>query len=283
MTSDVNAAQIAEWNGVQGERWAAMRQETDGIVLPFGDAALTAAQPKPGERVLDVGCGCGDTTIELARRVGTGGSVLGVDISRPMLDVARELAALARLPQLAFRECDASEAALPDANDLLYSRFGVMFFGDPVAAFAHMRRALRQGGRCVFVAWRTPRDNPWMMAPLSAARAALGITPPPADPNAPGPFAFADDSRVRGILADAGFGEIDIGRFDARVSVGATIDAAVDMATRIGPTARLLREVGMEHLPTIAAAITSAFEPFVASDGGVRVPGSTWIASARNP
>jgi SAM-dependent methyltransferase len=283
MTSDVNAAQIAEWNGVQGERWAAMRQETDGIVLPFGDAALIAAGPKPGQRVIDVGCGCGDTTFELARRVGAGGSVLGVDISRPMLDVAREQAALARLPQLAFRECDASEAALPDANDLLYSRFGVMFFGDPVAAFAHMRRALRQGGRCVFVCWRTPRDNPWMMAPLSAARAALGITPPPADPSAPGPFAFADDGRVRGILADAGYGEIDIRRFDARVSVGQTMGAAVDMATRIGPTARLLREVGAEHLPTIAAAISSAIEPFVASDGSVRIPGSTWIVSSRNP
>lgn len=282
MTTD-NAAQIAEWNGVQGGRWATLRQETNGIVMPFGEAALTAAAPRPGERVIDIGCGCGDTSIDLARRVGAGGMVLGVDVSRPMLDVARELGVEAALPHLTFSECDASTAELPADTDLLYSRFGVMFFADPSAAFAHMRGALREGGRCVFACWRAPRDNPWTMVAISAARAALGIAPPPADPNAPGPYAFADAERVRGILERAGFGAIDLQRFDAPVVLGATPSAAAEALTRIGPVARLVREVGVEHQPTIAAAVEKALAPLAAPDGRVSTQGSAWIVTARNP
>ena len=168
-----NAAQIAEWNGAMGQRWAAMRQEIDRVVVPFGDAALKAAAPQPGERAIDIGCGCGDTAIEIARVVGATGSVLGIDVSQPMLAVARSRGALANCAHLAFRDGDASEAALPANIDLLFSRFGVMFFSQPSPAFSHMRKSLRAGGRCVFVCWRAPRDNPWAMTPLSAARAAL--------------------------------------------------------------------------------------------------------------
>ena len=282
MTTD-NAAQIAEWNGVQGERWAALRAQTDAIVVPFGEAAMAAAAPTSGERVIDIGCGCGDTSIDLARRVGPTGSVTGVDVSRPMLAIARELGAAEGLSHLAFRECDASSADLPGALDLLYSRFGVMFFGDPMAAFAHMRGSLRRGGRCVFVCWRAPRDNPWAMVPVSAAREALGITPPPADPHAPGPFAFADDVRVRGILESASFGAIEVRRFDASVTLGDTPRAAAEAVTRIGPVSRLLREVGVEHQPTVVDAIEKALAPHAAPDGRVQVQGSTWIISATNP
>jgi len=280
MSAD-NAEQIAEWNGVQGERWAALRQETNRIVLPFGEAALAAAAPRAGERVIDVGCGCGDTSVDLAHRVGAQGAVLGVDVSAPMLEVARDLGA--GLPHLAFRECDASDAALPLDTDLLYSRFGVMFFADPPAAFAHMRSALRPGGRCVFACWRAPRDNLWAMVPISAARAALGIAPPPTDPNAPGPFAFADDGRVRGILEAAGFDAINVERFDTTVVLGVTPRAAADAMTRIGPVARLVREVGVEHLPTVAAAVENALVPYAAGDGAVRLQGSAWIVAAANP
>ena len=280
MTTD-NAAQIAEWNGVQGERWAAMTLQTESIVLPFGAAAIAAAALQPGERVIDVGCGCGDTSIELARQVGPDGTVLGVDVSRPMLAVATERAAQAALPQLAFRECDASNADLPRDHDLLYSRFGVMFFGAPAAAFAHMRSALRPGGRVAFVCWRAPRENPWAMAPLSAARAALGVEAAPADPNAPGPFAFASEPRVHEILTEAGFGAIETRRFDAKVTLGPTPRAAAEAAARIGPTSRFIREVGSEHLPAIVDAVEKALAPLAAPDG-VHLPGSTWIVSARN-
>ena len=282
MSAD-NSEQIAEWNGALGERWVAMRQEIDHFVVPFGDAALKAAAPQPGERVIDVGCGCGDTSIELARMVGAAGAVLGIDVSQPMLAVARSRGALANAAHLAFRESDASEAALPANTDLLFSRFGVMFFSQPSPAFSHMRKSLRAGGRCVFVCWRTPRDNPWAMTPLSAARAAMGVTPAPADPNAPGPFAFADEERLRAILSGAGFGAIDVQRFDVAISLGATPRSAAERALQIGPISRLVREVGAEHLPIILDAVERALAPLAAPDGHVSLNGSTWIVSAKNP
>jgi SAM-dependent methyltransferase len=278
-----NSEQITEWNGALGERWVAMQQQIDPIVVPFGDAALKAAAPQPGERVIDIGCGCGDTTIEIAQRVGEKGAVLGVDVSKPMLDVARSRAALANHAHLDFREGDASEARLPANTDLLFSRFGVMFFSQPSPAFRHMRKSLKKGGRCVFVCWRIPRDNAWAMTPLSAARNAMGVTPAPADPNAPGPFAFADEERVRTILSDAGFGDIDVQRFDVAIPLGATPRAAAESATQIGPVSRFVREVGVEHLDIILDAVERALEPLAAPDGHVSLNGSTWIVSARNP
>ena len=282
MSAD-NSEQIAEWNGALGERWVAMRQEIDRLVVPFGNAALKAAAPQPGERAIDIGCGCGDTAIEMARMVGASGAVLGIDVSQPMLAVARSRAALANCAHVAFREGDASEAELPANTDLLFSRFGVMFFSQPAPAFSHMRKSLRAGGRCVFVCWRTPRDNPWAMTPLSAARAAMGITPAPADPDAPGPFAFADEQRLRTILSDAGFGDVDVQRFDAAISLGAAPRSAAESVVQVGPVSRLVREVGAEHLPIILDAVERALAPLAAPDGGVSLNGSTWIASATNP
>jgi SAM-dependent methyltransferase len=278
-----NSEQIAEWNGVLGQTWAAKQREIDGIVVPFGDAALKAASPQPGERVIDIGCGCGDTSIQLARMVGAAGAVLGVDVSAPMLEVARARVALEPCAQLVFREADASEAPLPAGNDLLFSRFGVMFFSQPTPAFGHLRKSLRAGGRCVFTCWGAPRDNPWAMVPLMAARETLRVTPPPVDPNAPGPFAFADEERVRTILADAGFAQIEFRRFDTELFIGATPRAAAEGSARMGPVSRLVRELGTEHLPAVLDAIERAFAPLAASDGQVKLNGSTWIVSARNP
>ena len=275
-----NAEQIAEWNGPMGKLWAERQREIDSIIVPFGAAALRAAAPQPGERVIDIGCGCGDTSIEIARMVGDTGAVLGVDVSQPMLEVARALAAQTRQAHLEFREADASEAGLPAGVDLLFSRFGVMFFNEPSPAFSHMRKSLRKGGRCVFVCWRTPRDNAWAMTPLAAARAALGITPPPADPHAPGPFAFADGERVRALLSGAGFGDIDVQRFDAAVAIGASPRQAAERALRIGPTSRLAREMGPASVPAILAAVERAFAALAAPDGRVSMEGSSWIVSA---
>lgn len=278
-----NAEQIAEWNGALGQRWAESQRETDAVVAAFGQAAMQRAAAQPGERVIDIGCGCGDTSLELARRVGEGGRVLGVDVSRPMLEVARARAAAAGLRQLDFDEADASAAPLPVGSDLLYSRFGVMFFADPVAAFVHLRAALRPGGRLVFVCWRAPRDNAWAMAPLMAARRALGITPPPADPLAPGPFAFADGERTRSILADAGFAAIELQRVDAPIRIGATPREAAEAAVRLGPTARLVREVGTDHLPAILQGIERELASQAAADGQVSLGGSTWLVSGAVP
>ena len=278
-----NSEQIAEWNGALGQRWVAMQREIDRIVVPFGDAALKAAAPQPGERVIDIGCGCGDTSVEIARIVGEAGAVLGIDVSQPMLEVARLHCARANWAHLSFCDGDASEAELPANTDLLFSRFGVMFFSQPSQAFSHLRRSLRQGGRCVFVCWRAPRDNAWAMAPLSAARTAMGVTPAPADPDAPGPFAFADEERLRAILSGAGFGDIDVQRFDSALILGATPRSAAERALQIGPVSRFVRELGAEHLPIILDAVERALALLAAPDGHVRLNGSTWIVSATNP
>ena len=274
-----NTEQIAEWNGALGQRWAEAQREIDAIVAGFGSAALQHAAARQGERAVDIGCGCGDISMALARQVGEQGAVLGVDVSRPMLQVARQRAAQAGLRQLDFREADASTAPLPQDCDLLFSRFGVMFFADPVAAFAHLRGALRPGGRLVFVCWRAPRDNSWAMAPLSAARAALGITPVPADPLAPGPFAFADGERTRSLLQAAGFAGIELERVDLPIVLGATAREAAASAVRVGPVSRLVREAGDEHLPTILQAIERELEA-KAVDGVVQLTGSVWRVSA---
>ncbi len=278
-----NSEQIADWNGAMGRQWAALQPEIDGVVVPFGAAALTAAAAQAGERVIDIGCGCGDTSITLAQMVGAAGAVLGVDVSRPMLEVARTRAAPLRLPQLDFREVDASAAELPARNDLLYSRFGVMFFSQPTPAFVHLRKSLCVGGRLVFVCWRAPRDNPWAMAPLVAARKAMNATPAPADPFAPGPFAFADEERLRGILSGAGFGNIQLQRFDTAISIGATPRDAAQSAVRFGPASRFILDAGAQNLPAILDAIEGDLVPLAAPDGRVSLNGSTWIVSASNP
>jgi SAM-dependent methyltransferase len=280
--SKVNADQIAEWNGAQGQRWAELQRELDGIVAPFGEAALRLAAPQPGEHVIDVGCGCGDTSVELARRVGASGRVLGIDVSRPMLEVARAHTQRAEWANLEFREADAAEAALPAAADLLFSRFGVMFFAQPVAALRHLRTWMRPTGRLVFVCWRVPRDNAWAMTPLVAARKAMDVTPAPADPHAPGPFAFADEERLRALLAEAGFEKIVLQRFDATVRLGPTPRAAAENAARVGPTSRFVREMGPASVPTIVDAIEKALAPFAAADGHVSLNGSTWLVMASN-
>jgi SAM-dependent methyltransferase len=275
-----NTEQIADWNGEQGRRWAEHQQRIDRMIEAYGDAALQAAAAKAGEQVLDIGCGTGSTTLALARAVGPQGRVFGVDISQPMLAVAAQRAAAHPELNLSFAEADASSAALPTGQDLLFSRFGLMFFAEPAAALRHLRGHLKPGGRCAFVCWRTPRDNPWAMAPLMAARQALGITPPPADPLAPGPFAFADEQRLRGLLAEAGFGTIELQRFDAPNALGATAHEAALNCLQIGPVSRLLREVGAAHQATIVDAIETALRPHAAADGSVSLGGSTWVVTA---
>ena len=282
-----NIEQIDEWNGQLGQRWAELQDEIDGIVMPFGMAALEHAAPQSGERVIDIGCGCGGTTIELAQRVGAAGRVLGVDVSQPMLAVAQARALRDGLAAgdatLEFRQADASTAELPAHRDLLFSRFGIMFFAQPVPALRHLRGALRAGGRLVFVCWRQPRDNPWAMAPLMAARQALGITPSPVDPHAPGPFAFADDRRLSALLAEAGYADIQLQRFDAPVLLGHSAQAAAANAARIGPVSRMSRDLDTDQVTRMLEAVQQALQPVAAADGSVRLAGSTWIVSATNP
>ena len=277
-----NTEQIDDWNGELGRRWADYQQRIDRMIEPFAQAALAAAAAAPGEQVLDIGCGCGGSTLALAQAVAPGGRVLGVDISRPMLEVAQTLADAHPGLNLTFAEADAASATLPGAQDLLHSRFGLMFFAEPVAALQHLRASLKAGGRCVFVCWRAPRDNPWAMAPLVAARKALGVNPPPADPLLPGPFAFADSQRLHGLLQQAGFDAIELQRLDAPVMLGLSAAEAALQCLRMGPASKLAREAGVEHEPRIRDAIEQVLADHAAADGSVCLSGSTWLVTASN-
>jgi ubiquinone/menaquinone biosynthesis C-methylase UbiE len=274
-----NSDEIVRWNSVGGETWAALSERLDAIIEPLGARAMAALAPAAGERVIDIGCGCGQTTLALARSVGGGGAVVGVDVSAPMLAVARARAARAGVSGVLFLRADAQTHAFEAGGaDAVFSRFGVMFFADPAAAFANIAAVLRPGGRLGFLCWRAMAENPMMTLPFAAVLPLIGPLPPPPDPFAPGPFAFADETRLRGILAAAGFEAIDAAPLDHPVNSG-SLDEAVDTALRIGPLGAILRERPQLE-GAVVPAIRAALAPFVTSAGVVQ-DSATWIVTAR--
>lgn len=272
-----NADQIALWNEDLGARWVREQARLDVSIAPFGDAALQVAAARIGEVVLDIGCGCGDTSLSLAHAVGPGGAVLGVDVSAPMLERAKARAA--DLKQARFALGDASSADLGGPHDLLFSRFGVMFFADPQAAFAHLHAAMKPGGRLAFVCWRTGAENAWARIPAQAAISVLGPPNAPVDPFAPGPFAFGDAARTRSILEGAGWRDVSLEAFDAPMRMGDDVADAAWWATQMGPAGAMLREAGEAFREPVVAALKESFAPLATAEG-VALPGAVWIVTA---
>jgi ubiquinone/menaquinone biosynthesis C-methylase UbiE len=278
---DRNAEQITYWNGPGGQHWVHRQQMQDVVLGPVSDILIERAKPVAGERVVDIGCGCGSTTFAFANAVGSRGYVLGVDVSAPMLARAKEVAP-AGAP-LEFVLADATVHAFQPASfDLLVSRFGVMFFADPALSFTNMRRALRPGGRMAFACWRTPRDNPWLMVPLMAAYQHVPKMPE-LGPEDPGPFSFAKEERVRRILEDAGFSSIAFERQDLSLDVaaGRGLDVAVKTAADMGPASRALDGHPPETIAAATASIRTALTPF-AQGNTVPLGGSIWVVTAVN-
>ena len=233
------------WDGEAGTVWAAHADKLDIIIGPFGKIAIEALAPRAGERVLDIGCGAGATSRALAALVGPSGSVLGVDVSGPLLATAR-----ARGGGPAFHLGDAGCEPIPGAPfDAAFSRFGVMFFPDPPGAFAHLRAALRPGGRIGFVCWRSMMENAWAQGTLAAALPLLREPPVAPPPDAPGPFSFADAGRLRGILEGAGWSGVEIKPLDTGYVMGATPEEAAETMLHIGPLSRLIREQALDPAP----------------------------------
>lgn len=269
------------WNGEGGDIWVRNMDRTEANFVSLAPRLLAHAAAKPGEQVLDIGCGGGQTSRALAQAVSPGGTVLAVDISEPILRVARQRHG--DVANLSFRQADAGSADLGTARfDLLFSRFGVMFFGDPAAAFGNLHRAIMPSGRMVFLCWRAMAENAWIAASTAAAVAALGEAhrpAPPADPHAPGPFAFADADYLRGILRGAGFGTVAIDPLDDAMHLG-DIDTALGYLKNMGPISQALPKVGAEQQQAVDAAMREALGRYLV-DGQVQAPCATWIVTAR--
>ncbi len=241
-------------------------------------AVMALADPKPGERVLDIGCGNGSTSLMLAEAVGPSGDVTGVDVSQPMLALARS-----RITQPNIRFIEADAAAYPFAPDrnLIFSRFGVMFFVEPVAAFANIRKAAAKGARLAFMCWRRVEENEWAMMPYLAAKPFLPEQKE-ADPHAPGPFAFADKERTRGILAEAGFRDIAIEPFNGHMRLGASAEyAAVQLTSLMGPTSRALKNVDEATRAKVRDAIAKRMAKFQGSAPDIAPGTACWLVSAK--
>ena len=281
--------QVEYWNGDVGRRWVDSQERLDRAFRPFTAALIDRAAPTPGERAVDIGCGCGDLSLALAGPLGAAGRILAVDVSRPMLDHAQLRVKAARAPDgvqaaIEWQEADAATVPFTAEFDLLISRFGVMFFGEPVGAFRNLRRALRPGGRLAMMCWRPMPENAWVAVPRAAM---LRVLPAPAamPPNAPGPFAFADAARVGAILAQAGFAEIASVAVDAPLEIsgeGAALEAAVQFVVEVGPASALLREADAAMRERAVDAVRDALR----NRGGGGPPSldaACWIYTATNP
>jgi SAM-dependent methyltransferase len=277
-----NAAQAEYWNASAGQRWTDHQEHQDQVLRPVSDRLIAVAAPKPGDRVIDVGCGCGATTIDFAARVSPGGEILGLDISEPMLARARGRAQ--QHQAIRFELGDATVYDFqPNEADLIVSRFGVMFFADPARSFANLRRGLKPGGRLAFTCWREAKRNPFFILPLREA----GKHAPPlpeTDPEAPGPFAFASEARVRRVLTDAGFADLVLEPHDLEldIAIGRGLETAVRAAMTIGPTSRMLDGQSDAVRGAATADIRKALAAHARGDS-VPLGAAIWIVTATNP
>lgn len=274
-----NSTMIDYWQ-TQGTVWVDAQERMDRMLAPLTEALLAAANPRSGDRVLDVGCGCGDTTLMLA---GQTTSVRGIDVSAPMLARAQSRVAAAGLSNVTLTQEDAASADFgADSGagfDLLFSRFGVMFFADPEAAFAHMRTALVAGGRLCFLCWQPPRRNPWMALVGAAIAHLLPEPETPPDPREPGPFAFADPGYVSGFLSAAGYASIDIAPVEATLHLADTVDDALARLAEIGPLARALKELEGAPREEAQSIARRTLEAELGADG-IHLGAACWLVRA---
>jgi ubiquinone/menaquinone biosynthesis C-methylase UbiE len=277
ITQQTGGEQAAHWNGPAGQAWVDAQETLDRMFKPFEDRLVEAVTA--GTSVLDVGCGTGSTTLAVARRVGAEGSCIGVDISEPMLALARARAERERVPAR-FICANAQEHAFPAGSfDTIVSRFGVMFFENAVRAFANLRRATRGRGRLRVVAWRSPADNPFM---TTAERAAEPLLPnlTPRQPGAPGQFAFANRERVYSILEESGWTDIDIQPLDVECTLPE--EELVRYFTRMGPVGRLLDDADDRTRTQVIEVVRPAFDPYV-HGSEVRFTAACWMIAAWIP
>jgi SAM-dependent methyltransferase len=277
-----NREMVELWNGPVSEAWVLMPERYDGMLDPLGRLALDAAALRPGDRVLDVGCGSGQLSLQAADRVAPDGRVLGVDVSAPLVALARRRAA--GREHVRFLECDAQEADVAhDAHDVVVSRFGVMFFDDPVTAFANLRAAVAPGGRLAFVCWQSALRNEWVMTAMSALLPHVGLPELP-EAGAPGPFAFDDPEHVRSVVEQAGWCDIAIEGVETTLLVGGpgSLDEAMAFYAQDVFGRRMLAGGDPAQREAALAALRDAAATRM-SDEGLRLGTAVWVVTARRP
>ena len=280
-TEKLQQEQSEYWNGQGGETWLEQFDVIDQFLVPFQTAVLNAAAIKDGEYAVDIGCGTGGTALPLAQGAGATGQVLGVDISEPLIAEARKRADRAGVTNVDFEVGDAGAFAFePGKADLLFSRFGVMFFGDPYGAFKNIRKGIKPGGRVAFACWQEIQKNPFFLVPMGAAFEVLP-PPEPLPPGTPGPFAFGDKDYLLDILKTAGFENIEIEGMRATMAVPDDFSAerAAEFFVTFGPTKRLLEDQPSDIVEKVRAKIVAALEEHVVGQK-VKLEGAIWLVRA---
>eukprot|EP00439_Symbiodinium_sp_Y106_P089843 s1_g2379.t1 len=274
---EINQDQKEFWNGPGGEAWVTGQETLDAAMRPVTEVLLKAAAVAESDIVTDIGCGTGETTLEIAQQAA---SALGVDVSAPMLALAKDRADKLGLPNVQFEQRDVQAEELQSDATLAMSRFGVMFFEDPIAAFANIRRQMSGDGRLCFACWKTPCENTWVSLPMSVVRQHIDVEAP-ADPRAPGPFAFADEQYVRSILEEAGWKDVGLEPVEFDLAWGDSPEAAAHGLIERGPLRRIFvgdPSISEETKETIIKGIQDALP---ASEDGIFLKGAIWIVTAK--
>jgi len=283
MKHSINFGMDEYWNGNGGQKWLSFQEFMDGFLMSFGRQAMNAAHIRQGDHVLDIGCGCGETSIDISRQVGSEGYVHGLDISGLLVDKAMANKALAEAKNITFHLGDAQKFNFDKAlSDLVFSRFGMMFFDDPVAAFSNMRQALKVNGRLAFACWNSVKDNEWVRLSLDVVGRHLAL-PQPAEIGEPGPFSLADPQRIYRILDDAGFSHIEIEQFNTPVIIGSKVEETCHFLTQMGPAGSVISEAEADEsiIANIFADLHEELMPHK-TEKGVILNAAAWIVTARN-
>ena len=278
-----NEQQTEFWSGSGGEYWVVNQQQMDTMLQPLGEQALARLDLGNVRHLLDIGCGTGSTTLDIAARLSDGAQVTGADLSVPMTDYARSRLAPAGLTNADFMTCDLQIDQLEaDVFDAAFSRFGVMFFDQPVTGFSNIRTAMKSGAPLAFVCWQPPSENLWHSLAVATAKQFIEMPAPP-ERRAPGPFAFAETDYVSGILTDAGFGDIVIEPHTQTVELfsGQDVRSAAENFARINPIiSAFVTEAGEDKTEPLIDGLAQALAPYH-KDGALHFPSATWLVSAR--
>ena len=280
-----NVEQQQYWDEL-APTWIGAQKDLEGVGGWFGDRAIDQLQVTAGERVVDIGCGTGETTVALARAAGTAGSAVGADISTAMIEEARRRTAQLSDVNVSFVVADAEEAPVAEGADVVFSRFGVMFFADPPLAFGNLRASLRSGGRLAAVVWQQVFSNEWMLLPGMATLTATGALPPMPGEGEPGPFSLSDPDRFRALLDQAGFVDVDVQPLQHEVVVErARVDFFVEQSMAVGAAREGVRAAGDD--PAVATAIAQQLRrdllDRIGEEPATGLSAAAWLATARKP